>query len=130
MLLAAACGGDRGPEPEDEVRSVVRKAYVELYRGNARTFCDLHTPAGRKRLIRETDLGPGTSCEHAARALGAIASDLRATAPDKFDNPHVQVVAVTGVTARATVSVDVRGVEPERFELRRVGGEWRIESVA
>ena len=122
-LAAAGCslGDDEEPKPATgatrEVGEVVRVLERATAEQDFRTICeDLFTSAARRRA-------GGRDCR---RLLRESARDVR--------RPQIEVLGIEIERGRARVRVRTRARGqrplPDVIELRREGGEYRIESLA
>ena len=115
----AACGGDEGPTPEQQVRATL----ADFGRATtAKDYKALCTRVLAPSLVAQvTEIG--LPCEVALRqGLGQVRQ------------PTITVgrVQVKGDRATAEVRSSAAGQEPSRdtVELQRVKGSWRISSLA
>jgi hypothetical protein len=114
----AACG-----ESHDEraARTTVSRFYAALKAHDAKTACELVSPAVADQMLRASGEG-GKPCPLAlADLFGRVA---RSGDPRLFDSvPSVQAAIVDG--NRATVTIR-RGFQHRRLSLTRSGKGWRI----
>jgi hypothetical protein len=119
--LATGClGGDEEPQPASGPPRAIAQVVERLERATAErdfaTLCDdLFTEAARQRA-------GGEDCERLTRS-----------AAEGIARPRISVKAIELSGQRATVKVTTRATGQaevsDTLELRREGGEWRVEAL-
>ncbi len=124
-ILLVGCG----PSEEEQVAKVVREHDAAFLSGDARETCDSLTKNGQEASFRgyEWALSSGKSvrsrCLEAVRLRSQV---LRSNAAEIVDAPEVSVEIVNPGVAEAKVSRG--GSSVPRWTLRKVNGEWLIDS--
>ena len=118
-LALAACGGDKGPSPEQQVRATLADFGKATAAKDYKALCTRVLAPSLVAQVTEI----GLPCEVALRqGLGQV----------KQPTITVGRVEVKGEKATAEVRSSAAGQEPSRdtVELQRVKGSWRISSLA
>ena len=119
-LLAGCLGADEEPRPASaplrEIAAVVERFERATAERDFATVCDeLFTAAARERA-------GGEDCERLTRSAAAGIS-----------RPRIETKAIVVEGDRARVEVTTRATGqapvPEVVDLRREGGEWRVEAL-
>jgi hypothetical protein len=119
-VLAGCLGADEEPRPASgpprEVAAVVERLEQATAQRDFATVCDeLFTAAARERA-------GGEDCERLTRSAAAGIS-----------RPRIETKAIVVEGDRARVEVTTRATGqapvPEVLDLRREGGEWRVEAL-
>ena len=125
-VAVTGCGGDdedKGGNPENEARTVVRDYLTAVAAGNDERACGSLTNDAQEALVKEVTAAFAASerisCNDAVRELSA---DLAREDKRVLLNPKVGKVSING--SLATVAVD-RVVGP--VPLRRIGDAWRVD---
>ena len=118
----AGCGGDDGPDAEEQVRSVVREYLEAFAEGRGERACAQLTDAARREVVDAvTAAFPEAATVRCEEAITEFALDMTAERKRVLLNPEFGRVTVDG--DRATVAIeDVR----EPLPLARVDDAWRI----
>jgi hypothetical protein len=120
-FLPGCLGSDEEPQPAKgaprEIAAVVERFERATAERDFATVCDdLFTAAARERA-------GGEDCERLTRSAAA-----------GIARPRIDLKAITVEGERARVEVATRAtgqaVADEVLELRREGGEWRVEALA
>jgi hypothetical protein len=141
-LVAAAtagCGGEDRGEDERAVAATLRGFLTDVFEeDDFKGACDRLAPAAKTDLIRGVRKAlpdaPTYDCVgtfETLQSIGSLDTISGATLyvdPPRYEAPgenpadqEITDVSVNGDTARATV-----GENPQRVQLRRTGGTWRI----
>jgi hypothetical protein len=112
-VAAPACGAS----DEEQVDDTVKRFYRAASEGDGKEACAQLTPAAR---------GPGGApqCEAAIEQLGQLGG---AEAKRRIAGVDIRRTRVDG--DRATTQAQVPGQTPVVLTLRRVEGEWKLESL-
>ena len=122
LLAPVGCsiGGDEEPQRASGAPAAVAEVVERLERATAEsdfaTVCaDVFTAAARERA-------GGVDCERLLRS-----------AAEGIERPRIEVRSIDVTGDRARVKVDARAageaVVGESLELRKLGGEWRVEAL-
>jgi hypothetical protein len=120
-FLTGCLGTDEEPMPATgaarEVAAVVERLERATARGDYGTVCDdLFTAAARERA-------GGDDCERLTRS-----------AAEGIRRPSIDIEAIEIRADRARVDITTRAAGqaevPDVLELRREGGEWRVEALS
>jgi hypothetical protein len=120
-FLTGCLGGDEEAVPAGgtarSVASVVERLERATASGDFATVCDdLFTAAARERA-------GGADCERLTRS-----------AAEGIARPRIEVTAIEIRAGRASVEIVSRAEGqaevPDTIELRREGGDWRVEALA
>jgi len=135
----AGCGADdeRAVDPDGsyEIAAVVDAANASFAEGDYRRTCSFYTERVRRQLVR--DLG-ARNCVDAWRITAAsLADTLTGAQRDALTSHGVDPtsVTITGATAEARFRPlpaalrDVLGEALGEISFRRIGREWRIDSL-
>ena len=121
----AGCGGDDGPDAEEQVRDVVREYLKALAEGRGERACGYLTEAARRQVVEAvTAVFPESGTVSCEEAIAEIALDTAAERKRVLLNPEIERVSVDGERATANVR-DLR--EPLRLE--RLGDDWRVDDA-
>jgi hypothetical protein len=119
-FMAGCFGADEEPRPATGPPRAIAEVVQRLERATAEhdfeTICrDLLTPAARRQA-------GGPDCVQLTRSAAA-----------DVERPSIELVSIdlTGSSARAHVRTRASGQAPvgDVLVLRRVGGEWRVDSL-
>lgn len=119
-LMSGCLGADDEPRPASaasrEISEVVHRLEEATLRGDWATLCeDLFSAAARARA-------GGPDCARLTREAGR-----------EIRRPSIQITAIRVRGARAAVDVRTRAAgqaeADDVLELRREGGEWRLEAL-
>lgn len=121
ILIAAATGC--GASEEERVRAAVDKTDRAWEDEDYETVCAMHTEAGRRELVRNSD-NPG-----ARGCADALVSDNL----DEVDEGAFQTLEVGVILEITEVEIDgdravVRYSTGFAWRLRKVDGEWRLDA--
>ena len=130
LLLPAGCGGDDEPaapppSPEQQVREVWRSAADAAAAGDGAAFCDRVAPAGKDRLLAQTQL----PCEDTIRLLSSRLTDA--------DRRAVRGARITAVTVTGDRALVRYGTTPTlaklgftgRTSLTKSGEQWLLLGI-
>jgi hypothetical protein len=119
-MLAASCltvPTACGVSDEERVNATVKRFYRAAAEGDGKEACAQLTPSAR-------GLGGAPQCEAAIEQLGQLGG---AEAKRRIANVDVRRTRVDG--DRATTQTQVPGQTPVVLTLRKVEGEWKLESI-
>jgi hypothetical protein len=135
----SGCGAsderEAGPDARDEIVAVVDAANASFAEGDYRVTCSLYTERVRRQLVR--DLNARDCVDVWRMTASALADTLTEAQVDGLTSYGIDAtsVRITGATAEARFRpppAALRGVVdrvPRAVSFRRVGGEWKIDSV-
>jgi hypothetical protein len=112
-IFSMVCAGS----DEDQVAETVKRFYRAAADGDGEEACDQLTESAREAA------GPG-QCEAAIDQLGELGG---ATTRRRFEAVEVRGTRVQD--KQATTNAVVAGQSPVTLRLRRVDGEWKLESL-
>src|SRR5829696_4907416 len=117
VLAACVAGLVACASDEEQVTDTVKRFYAEAADGDGKDACGRLTPAAR---------GPGGApqCEAAIEQLGQLGG---AEGKRRIAQVDVRKTRVDG--DRATTQTQVPGQTPVVLTLRKVEGEWKLESI-
>ena len=129
-LLVSGCGGDDEPaapppSPEQQVREVWRVAADAAAAGDGAAFCDRVAPAGKDKLLAQTQL----PCEDTIRLLSSRLTDADRRA---VRGATITAVTVTGDRALVRYTTTPTLVElgfTGRTSLTKSGGQWLLLDI-
>ncbi len=118
-VVAAGCGGEDAPTPEDEVRSALTAYADATAKRDEQRLCDRLLSRDLVTRVQRA----GLPCEQAFRVALEDVRDPKL---------EVQSVKVAGERAEARVRTSATGQAPsvDTVRLVREAGSWRIASLA
>jgi len=122
-LLVAGCGGR---SPEREISDAMVSFSRAVLDGDGTRACRLLTPRAARELVARAAFvvgdPPPTSCPEAVKVLSRYVEN-RAAVQELLEKPDFRI-EVRG--DRAQLRTALQG---ERIELRRVRGDWKLDTI-
>jgi hypothetical protein len=113
LAVLSACGAS----DKQQVRDTVKRFYKAASEGDGKTACDQLTPSAR-------GAAGAAQCEAAIEQLGQLGGEQ---AKRRIAGADVFKTRVDG--ERATTQAQVPGQTPVVLTLRKVDGEWKLDSL-